>query len=401
MAILEINPRHRAQFAQLGLVSPEQVLALPCEVISGHPDRNVGEVSLGTPPNALACYLKREHRVSWKDRLLNMAAGFGLVSKSCREAQMLRRLEETGIAVPEWLAAGEDGLGRAFLLVRATKGGLDLRQFLRMASHEWPGGRKHFFRHLGEQLARLHEAGFSHSDLYAKHVLVDAAQQELLFLDWQRARAWQLVPPWRRWYDLATLHATIANEIASRRERVTCLLSYLRATGVPRRGRIHLARELLATIATAANRLLQQRRIREQRQAVHSPLKQSVIWQDGEALCLTPELEAVLKGQLPDWLRLSNLPLAPRLLRLTTKVSLSPAQTALLIRHREGCWLTGLWQWLWRRPLSTNLVRQAGQLFRLQRQGLPGPRVLAFGQRRARFGKVESFLLTTVEGRSE
>src|SRR5262249_17231311 len=56
--------------------------------------------------------------------------------------------------------------------------------------------------------------------------------------------------------------------------------------------------------------------------------------------------------------------------------------------------------WLWnafrKQPLQTPEARQAGMLFRQQRHGLAVPRLLAFGQRRLRPWRTESFLLTEV-----
>src|SRR6516162_7713917 len=130
MAFLELNPRYRDFFEQHGLVSPEDFLALPAVIICGHPDRNVARVTLGVGDTRVLAFLKREHRVRWKDRLLNAWAGFGWVSKAYRESQILRALEQAGIRGPECLAVGEDDQGRAFLLIREVAEAMDLRLFL-------------------------------------------------------------------------------------------------------------------------------------------------------------------------------------------------------------------------------------------------------------------------------
>ena len=113
-AFLDVNPRYRELLKQHGLKSPEDFLALPAVIVSGHPDRNVARVKLGGFRNqpgdsaGITAYLKREHRLSWRDRLTNAWAGFGWCSKSYREAQLLRAMREQGIMCPEFLAAGED-----------------------------------------------------------------------------------------------------------------------------------------------------------------------------------------------------------------------------------------------------------------------------------------------------
>src|SRR5438128_2488052 len=51
-----------------------------------------------------------------------------------------------------------------------------------------------------------------------------------------------------------------------------------------------------------AARLLCQRRIQEIRRGPRSEVVQRLIWLDGEALCVTPEFQAMLNRALPDWL---------------------------------------------------------------------------------------------------
>ncbi len=140
---LEISPRYRAFFRERGWTDPEHFLALPGDtphIVSGHPDRHVARVSFGVnSPFALA-FLKREHRVTWKVRLINALAGFGWVSRSLREARTLQALQREGIPGPEWLAAGEDSRGRAFLLVRELPG-VELRAFLPRRRIQAGGGR--------------------------------------------------------------------------------------------------------------------------------------------------------------------------------------------------------------------------------------------------------------------
>src|SRR2546430_17668313 len=75
---------------------------------------------------------------------------------------------------PEFMAAG-DADGSAFLLVRAEEGA-NLRDALRDLKDL--RARRAMALRLGATLARLHDAGFVHADLYAKHVLVNGARSE-------------------------------------------------------------------------------------------------------------------------------------------------------------------------------------------------------------------------------
>src|SRR6266851_7559049 len=188
---LTIHPRYRNLFRRLDLTEAERFLTMPGVIVSGHPDRNVALVSLEMDQFQLAAYLKREHGVPWTCRLTNALAGFGFVSRSVREARTLQALRREGVGCPEWLAVGEDGRGQAFLLVRAEAGAVELRTCLR----ECTDVRERFIlaRRLGTALARMHNAGFTHPDLYSKHVLVCPGKQEIVFLDWLRAR--RRLPP--------------------------------------------------------------------------------------------------------------------------------------------------------------------------------------------------------------
>jgi tRNA A-37 threonylcarbamoyl transferase component Bud32 len=389
MAVVLLNSRYRPLLEQHGLVRAERLLGLPAEIVSGHPDRHVARVTLGQGPAAVPAYLKREHRVPFKARCLNAWAGFGFVSKSCREGRILQALQWAGLGCPEWIAMGEDDEGRAFLVVHEVTGAVDLRAFLQQRQGALPAERRRFARWLGAELARLHNAGFNHPDLYAKHLLIRAADQTVSFLDCQRSR-WRRFVPWRRrCRDLAALDATLCDDLATRRERLTCLFAYLRNSS----RRAGLSPTALR-IHRISKRLLGQRRIREMRLQPQAGIKQSLVWQDGEALCLTPEFQAALGGQTPDWLLLKRMPAQPRSLEIRTVVSVPLPHPALLLRRRTSSLMNRLWAWLRGQPVISPELRQAGLLFRLQRQGVPTARLLAFGQRQPSLGRTESFLLT-------
>ena len=87
-AFLDVNPRYHGLLQQQGLNAPEDFLALPSVIVSGHPNRNVSRVQLGEvgvkskQPAGITAYLKKEHRLAWRDRFVNAWAGFGWCSKS-------------------------------------------------------------------------------------------------------------------------------------------------------------------------------------------------------------------------------------------------------------------------------------------------------------------------------
>src|SRR5581483_1638717 len=114
---------------------------------------------------------------------------------------------------------------------------------------------------------------------------------------------------------------------------------------------------------------------------------------DGEALSVTSALRRRVSGSL-DWLALDRQPLPAGQSLMRRWLTLGTGERLLLVRRRCQQPLAALWAWLRRKPLASPERRQASLLLRLQRHGVPVPRVLAMGQRRDRLGRLESFLLT-------
>jgi tRNA A-37 threonylcarbamoyl transferase component Bud32 len=388
MAVLDVNPRYREALAGLGLVRTEDFLSLKGVIYSGHPDRHILRLTLGTGPGALAAFLKKEHRVPWRDRLASAWTGFGLISKSCREFALLSALEHAGFGCPEPLAAGEAD-GRAFLLVRAIEEAEDLRTFLQ-ENVEKPHVVRAVARQLGAELARLHAGGFQHLDLYSKHLLVafdyDTDWARFFFLDWQRGRRRSAAGRLR---DLAALDGTLADNLAAGRDRLACLHAYLRRWAGPG-DPLSLSRAA-CIVSRRSAALLRRRRIRELRQPPLPAGAQNLIWMDGEALCVTRQFLAANGGQLPTYLtRAEQL----RIGQVQCSRVPAPAGGWATLVQRSA---SHPWRWLWSRLRGRRLVspelEQAGILFLLQRYGLVTPALLAVGQRPARPWQLQSFLL--------
>jgi len=348
----------------------------------------------------LTVYLKREQRVSWKVRIVSALSGFGFVSRSVREARILQALQRESIGCPEWLAVGEDNHGKAFLLVREIENAVDLASHLR--SQLTIDYRAQLARSLGAAVARIHEAGFSHPDLYAKHILITPSDGRIHFLDWQRSQRYRYVAWRRRCRDLAALHATVADEIAKPRERALCLMAYLRGEPVEGAAPLPFSSATLnaarAAVEEVTRRLLRRRHIREKRQPPLEPAAQEWIKIDGEALCVTSAFRETWPDGTPDWLALDRQPLAPGRVVTHRWLALSPEHRTLLVRRRSQRPLAALWAWLKRRPLASPEQQQAALLFRLHRHAVPAPRVLAMGQRSSFLGRQESFLLIEPAG---
>lgn len=375
---VRINPARRAWLRRLRLIDAEDFLRLEAVIVSGHIGRQVGRVTLSDGEEVRTVYLKRETQVWWRTRLSNFLAGFGWVSRCVREAGLLQALEREELAGPRWLATGEDDQGRAFLLVEEVAGTEPLMNALARADKR---GRHALAIRLGRLLARLHQAGFFHRDLYAKHVLV--GDETLCLLDWQRAWRGAWVPYLARVRDLATLHATLPDALTTSRDRLTFLRAYLGPTITAR-----TLRRYLVDIEAYSRELQQRRHVREKRQPPTAE-PQHWICHDGEALCVTPAMESLMAGESLDWLRLDKQP-APttgRWLLAGRQVSrrwlVLPGQRfGLLVRRRMPIRIIHLLRhWLLGSPLLTPEQREATLLWRLERHGVPAPRVLGFGRR--------------------
>jgi hypothetical protein len=130
---------------------------------------------------------------------------------------------------------------------------------------------------------------------------------------------------------------------------------------------------------------------------------QELVWLDGEALCVTPDFLQELDGDVASWLGAAlggGLHTWPRPVASGKSqfsvVPLPSGRQALLVHSRRDQPLRWLWSEFRRKKLMTSEVREAGLLFRRQRQGQPAPRLLAFGQRRPLPWRTESFLLTEI-----
>jgi hypothetical protein len=259
-------------------------------------------------------------------------------------------------------------------------------------------------------VARIHSAGFDQPDLYAKHILVRSTGDgpRFCFLDWQRSRPRRTVSWQRRLQDLAALDASVAETLASDRLRLTFLAAYLgerRGLSPPcaRRGLSPpCARRGLSppcarrgqapplAIRRFSERLFSRRKLRELRQPPLPDGAQQLLWlQDDDRLCVACDFYGEVGSRLPSWLPQQPKPNPAGLCVEHRLILLGSGRTAHLVQRwsRAGGWLG-------QSKFPAPEMEQAATIFRLQRFGVAGPRLLAMGHRRLGAWQQFSFLLT-------
>lgn len=370
------HPRYERFLRRCGVTSAEAALGLRGEIVCGHPDRHVARVELGDGPARRAVYLKREHVVGLRTRLRSRLAGFGWASRSEREAITLQRLEAAGLPGPQWLAYGEDGAGRAFLLVDELVGMSDLRDVLGdtgLSSDD----RRRLAERAGRAVADLHAVGFGTPELAAKHLFVSTATGAVSLVDWQSAGEPVPVSDADRTRQLAGLDASLAADLATPRERLRFVRAYLR----PRRPGDFAA--FVRAVAGQSVGLRGRSSARDQR----LPPAPRLIWLAGEQVCVVPELADLwpVPAACPPFYLDSPTP--------EEWVTFPDGRRALLTRFSTfdplGRMVAAVRERPWRSPAAT----AARVLFHLRRHGVPAPNLLAFGQRTRSPVHVDSFLL--------
>ncbi len=381
------HPRYRDWLTRQGIRTAADALDLPGEIVCGHPDRHVARIELGRR----VVYLKREHIVGWRTRWKSWRAGFGWVSRSVREGVTLQRLEAAGMPAPQWLAYGEDSQGRAFLLVDEVSEAEDMRSILgdtRLSLAD----RRVLAERAGRVVAELHEAGFATPELAAKHILIGRRPLSVTLLDWQSTPPPGEVSFPDRARQLATLTASLANELATPGDRLRFAWAYLRTVRQSRKSQGKPTPRLgsfLRNVVAISERIRDRSSVRDQRQTAIAGKSQRLVWLAGEAVCAVPDVAAVWPTPA------IASPFYDESLRcgLEESVTLPDGRRAMVVRFRSfapiGRVVAAIRGKSWRAP-GTKLARL---LFHLERYGIDGPRLLAFGQRLTGPATAESFLL--------
>ena len=257
LTTIDIHPDYRAILEAGGLASFDALFAAGERGrVDGHATRSVSRVELAGPDGKpVAIFIKREWgdaaAASWKDLLrlrLPMPA-------ARREWRNMRRLIRAGVpvAVPVAWGYSDDGAQARSLLATREAAGVSLARWIQDASPADASRareRRTVADAVGAAVRRLHGAGFSFPDLYAKHLYMERHRggvPRIVLIDVQRLRRFL---PWLAAEDLAALYVSAEALGVTPRDRLRVLRAHSaerrlgdEARGLARRIR-HLAERM-------------------------------------------------------------------------------------------------------------------------------------------------------------
>jgi tRNA A-37 threonylcarbamoyl transferase component Bud32 len=167
------------------------------------------------------------------------------------ELEGLRAAEAAGVPVPRVLAHGRDAARGEVVATEDLAPARPLDEVLR-AGLLPPAGLRQLWADLAHAVARLHDAGIHHRDLYLNHVFVDPARAHPLVavIDWDRAARHRRRLGRRVVKDLAALEASAA-ALVSPAARLRFLARYAAHRGLARAA----SRRLLGRVVRKARRI--------------------------------------------------------------------------------------------------------------------------------------------------
>jgi len=418
MATLTIHPDYRALLAAAGLDTFDALWqAAEGPTVDGHGSRSVSRIELAEDMDrSVGVYVKRfwgrEARRSWRClRLLR-----GPLTPAEQEWESAHQLLDAGVGAARPVAWGRSrghASPRALVAFREVDGP-SLAEWLSRRPRGVTLRREARIRHavataLGRTVRRIHAAGFTYPDLYAKHVyLVDAetANPRVVLIDVQRLR---MRLPFRVVRDLAALYVSAGAHPLRRTDTVRFLRAYLghRVSGARGRRLIRAVRRRADRIPRRGldpNLMVGRRRAPPGMVPLaEEPMKPAdggrlhineTLWPTLEAagLATLDALMAVKKGEV------YRKAAGRSTVRLVLDDPASGETRALYLkRYTAVPWRTGL-----RRTLSLNepeslARREMGGLVRLADLGIASMRPVAFGGEVRRGGRAERSVLVTEE----
>ena len=229
---IETATQARQELSAAGITDIDKAFALTGKTVTAHARRSARKVELG----GKGYYLKLVGAAGPKQVAEALLALKWPMSKCRREWIFAKALAGVGVAAAPLAAFGEARLGiwplKSFLIAGEIPGSEPLDEFLARAAGADGGDARRMLRALARELAgviaRMHNAGLYHRDLYAKHIFVrpEGGGFAINIIDLQRmARGGGLK---RAVKDLACLNVTIGWRIGGAAERLRFLAEYSR-----------------------------------------------------------------------------------------------------------------------------------------------------------------------------
>ena len=224
--------QHRALLEELGLHTMEGVKRFEGKIVERTPGRR-DVLKIEVPPvNGLpaALFLKRHWKVNRMKSLLTFPKRLRIESLASREWENAKRLQRAGFKTAPLVAHGEEcgllGEKFSFLITEVAPGSCSLEEFYQEC-HEHPS-RRHVFDSLAFELQRLHSAGMSMPDLFARHIFFSAEAECLsfCFIDVARLETGHPLSSAQKARSLAALNVSAPAHLVSTAERLRFLQRY-------------------------------------------------------------------------------------------------------------------------------------------------------------------------------
>lgn len=248
--------QHHAWLKVLGLHTVEGVKRFEGKIIERSPGRrDVLKIEIPRPDGLpLTLFLKRHWKVNRLKSLLTFARGFRIESLASREWENAKRLQRAGFQTASLVACGEEcgffGENFSFLITEQAAGSCSLEEFCQKCRDQQ--ARQSLFAALAAEVRRVHSAGMSMPDLFARHVFFsrESKNPSFCFIDVARLETGRPLSLNQRARSLAALNVSTPGSQVSLTERLRFLRRYAGSANL----------KLFSLIRRRTERLLRRRR---------------------------------------------------------------------------------------------------------------------------------------------
>lgn len=408
MSFRWINPQYADLIRVHRLDDWGAVMSQPRPPRAAQGSRSKDILRFHVPPHAdheSALLVKREHRRRWNALARRLVRSAALSSGSRHECNLLLHLAQQGILAPRPVACREgNGLvGAAYLAVLEPADAVSIAKFLHDGAASLTGERRDgLFRQAAVVIARCHAAGVVHGQLTSRNLRIRAAGDGFEFfpVHWQEGRRTSQLTLDDRAADLAALVATLPPRCLRPSDERALVDAYLEEAALVADGP-----ELRNVIARHQTRLLRQRKTWELRESAAEeidaaaplePVETDRMWVDRQfrnslASAGLDSFSSVMQTTRGRLIRALED-------RENWRLELHDAHGipagAYLKKHHVRTPSSVLRAKLGVGPGCTAGRAEARSVSRLARGGVGNMRLIAFGEKLHRDGRLESFVLT-------